>query len=289
MNRRHTRREFLCETAAIASAVAALRAVEGLSAETAPGELPKIKLGTLEVSRLILGSNPFFGFHHGNPQATANEMRAWYTRDRIMAVLDQAAEQGVTAIWTPCYEQWVETWNAYREKGGKLQLWIAQPDRLPMEREIAVAVDNGAAAVAIQGIRIDEQVRAGKWDVVTGWLESIQRHGLPAGMATHQAATHLEAEKRDIPADFFHQTLYRPDDYVPAGAAESLAVIDQLTKPVVVYKALAAGRQLPKDALPPLFKRLKAKDGICVGVFPRDRDEIADNVALTRQLTAAHG
>jgi hypothetical protein len=95
-----TRRDFLRETAAITCAVGTLRAAEGLAADTgAPargsGPLPKIKLGKLEVSRLILGSNPFFGFHHGNPHATAQQMREYYTDQRIMQVLDEAAQEEI--------------------------------------------------------------------------------------------------------------------------------------------------------------------------------------------------
>ncbi|MEK7675753.1 MAG: hypothetical protein AAB676_07970 [Verrucomicrobiota bacterium] len=280
-----TRREFLKETASLAMAAAALRATGGLVAGTPPGQLPRIKLGKLEVSRLILGSNPFFGFSHGNPQAKPDEMKTWYTPERVMAVLDQAADHGITAVWTPCYEQWVKVWNEYRKKDGKLKIWIAQPDRLPMEREIEIAVSNGAQAIAIQGCRIDDMVNEDKWEVVRGWLELIKSHRLPAGMATHGARTHLEAEKRGLPTDFYHQTLYRPDDYVREGLEESLATIEKLEKPVVAYKVLGAGRFLPKDTLPYIFKRLKPKDGLCVGVFPKNRDEIAENSSLTRQLT----
>ncbi len=280
-----TRREFLKDTAAVTSAVAALRAAEGLAADDAPGVLPKIKLGDLEVSRLILGSNPFFGYDHGNPQATADEMRKWYTPERIMGVLDQAAEHGITAVWTPCYENWVEIWNEYRKRGGKLKIWIAQPDRQPMEKDIEIAVKNGAKAVAIQGIQIDDKVRDGKWEVIRSWLNLIKSHGLPAGMATHKATTHLEAERRGMPTDFYHQTLYRPDNFVPEGLEESLATIERLSKPVVGYKALGAGRILPKETLPYIFKRLKPKDGICVGMFPKKRDEIAENSSWTCKLT----
>jgi len=250
-----------------------------------PNQLPKIKLGTLEVSRLILGSNPFFGFAHGNPQATPEEMKRWYTSQQVMKVLDQAAEHGITAVWTPCYDNWVEIWNEYQEKSGKLKIWIAQPDRLPMEREIEIAVKNGSKAIAIQGCRIDDMVGDGKWDVIRGWLELIKSHGLPAGMATHKATTHLEAEERGLPTDFYHQTLYRPDDYIKEGLEESLAVIEKLEKPVVGYKVLGAGRILPKDTLPYVFKRLKPKDGICLGMFPKKRDEIAENSSLTRRLS----
>ena len=285
-----SRRQFLGGALSLGAAAALVRSAGGSAADSGPSnELPKIRLGTLEVSRLILGSNPFFGFNHGNPRGTPEQMKQWYTKERVMAVLDQAAEHGITAVWTPCYENWVEIWNEYRGKGGKLKIWIGQPDRLPMEKEIEIAVKNGAKAVAIQGIRIDEKVSEGKWDVVRGWLELIKSHGLPAGMATHTATTHLEAEQRGLPVDFFHQTMYRPDDYVMEGLEESLATIEKLHKPVVAYKVLAAGRVAPGDALPYVFKRLKPKDGICLGVFPNKHDEIAEDSTLTRQLSRSAG
>ncbi|MBN2477411.1 MAG: twin-arginine translocation signal domain-containing protein [Pirellulales bacterium] len=283
-----TRRQFLKETAALAATGVAVRSAAGADAAESAGQMPMITLGNLKVSRVFLGSNPFFGYSHGNPQATDQQMRQWYTPQRIMGVLDEAAELGINAVWTPCYEEWIRVWNEYREKGGKLQAWIAQPDRRPMEKEIAIAVENGAAAVCIQGCNIDDEVGKGRWDVVRGWLELIKSHGLPAGMATHGANTHLEAEAKDMPADFYHQTMYRPDNYVKEGLEESLATIEKLAKPVVGYKVLGAGRIDPAETLPYVLKRLKRKDGICVGVFPKNNPhQIRQNAALTRQCTAA--
>lgn len=76
-----TRRQFLTSTVALAAGTAAMPtggfagAVEGAS-----GGMPMIELGDLKVSRVFLGSNPFFGFSHGNPQASGKEMREWYTK-----------------------------------------------------------------------------------------------------------------------------------------------------------------------------------------------------------------
>lgn len=282
-----TRRRFLRDTTILAAAAAAARAAGAPAAAKSAGSgMPTIRLGALEVSRVFLGSNPFFGFAHGNPQASAEEMREWYTPERIMAVLDEAAGLGMNAVWTPCYENWIELWKRYKDEGGKLTNWIGQPDRMPMEKEIEAAVKNGATAICIQGCRIDDQVGAGKWDVVRGWLELIKSHNLPAGMATHRADTHLTAEEKGLPADFYHQTMYRPDNYVPAGLEESLAAIEKITKPVIAYKVLGAGRIKPAATLPYVFGRLKPKDGICVGVFPRKNPhEITENARLTQKLT----
>lgn len=174
---------------------------------------------------MFLGSNPFFGYAHRNPQATGAEMRQWYTPERIMAVLDEAAELGINAVWTPCRADWIRLWNEYKDRGGKLEHWIAQPDRLPMNEEIKGAISNGSTAVCIQGIKVDNEIKAGRWDVVRGWLELIK----------------------------------------------------------------SAGRIAPADALPYVFRRLKQKNGICVGVFPKKNpNEIRENVILTKQCQLRH-
>ena len=203
-----------------------------------------------------------------------------------MEVMDAAADLGINAVWTPCDERWVRLWNEYKDKGGKLEHWIAQPDRLPMEKELRIAIDNGSTAICIQGCRIDDQVRERRWSVVHGWFELIKSHDLPAGIATHAAKTHLVAEEKEMPTDFYHQTMYRPDRYVKEGLEESLATIEQLDKPVIGYKVLGAGRIKPEETLPYVFTRLKSKDGLCIGVFPKkNRREIRENVALTRHCT----
>ncbi len=278
------RRGFL-RGAAVVAAARALRA----GGNPVPGALPSMRLGNLEVSRLILGSNPFFGFAHKKDD-TGNRMREFYTPERVMAVLDEAADNGITAVWTPCYDHWIRLWNEYRERGGKLKIWIGQPDP-KAEADMIPAIDacarNGGRAVAIQGERIDLQVRLGRWDVVRGWIEHIKSLGLPAGMATHQPTTHLLAEERGLPTDFYHQCVYQPENYSRECWELAMDTIAKLDKPVVAYKVLAAGRVEPSEAFPSLWRRLKPKDGLCVGVFPKDKPEqIAENAGIVRRLQA---
>lgn len=306
-----TRREFLRDTAILGIAAAAVRRAGGLAAAEAPpatgsgkgdpakqdsarpdpaaaGKMPTIRLGGLEVSRLLLGSNPFFGFAH-KPGDVGSKMKEFYTEERIMAVLDEAAEHGITAVWTPCYDHWIALWNRYRERGGKLKIWIGQPDPAPeqMKAAITACAKNGGKAVCIQGERIDAEMRAGRFDVVRGWLEHIKSLGLPAGMGAHRPETHLEAEEQGLPTDFYHQCVYQPENYGADLREKALATIAKLAKPVVAYKVLAAGRIAPAEAFPYVLERLRPKDGICVGVFPKDKpNEVAEDSGLMRKLSA---
>lgn len=286
MKQHPTRRDFLKEMAAITSAVGALRAAEGLAADTPPGKLPKIKLGKLEVSRLILGSNPFFGYHHGNPHATDKEMREYYTDDRVMQVMDEAAEQGITAVWSPPYDNWTRLWNNYRKRGGKLKIWIGQPDFGDMKENITKCAKNGAKAVCIQGAIAAEAIQEGKHDLVKQWLEQIKGFGLPAGLASHYPEALLKADQLGLPAQWYHLTIGVPDTFHQSDREKSLETIAKLDKPVVAFKVLGAGRFMPKDAFPYVLGKLRRKDGMCVGVFPaKDPDQLQENATFARKLT----
>src|SRR5512139_1198564 len=143
------RREFLKAGAVLAAggAAAARKPLSGGAPRTrAAAGLPAVRLGTLEVSRLILGSNPFWGYSHKSAQLD-EEMRRFHTDERIVQILDEAAECGVTALASPPEERWRRIWTGYVAGGGKLKHWISQCHGDPgqMLSEIDRSVAAGAA------------------------------------------------------------------------------------------------------------------------------------------------
>jgi len=244
--------------------------------------MPTILLGKVRVSRLILGSNPFFGFAHQGGDV-GKEMKAYFTDEQIMEVMNQAAASGVTAVAAPPYARWIALWEAYRARGGKLATWIAQPDGKPdaMVNDIDAAARGGAALIFIQGERVDEQFRNGTFATVRAWLDRIHGLGRPAGMGSHRPDVHLAAQAGGFGADFYFQCLYRPEQYSEDDRDRALDALEQLDKPVVAYKVLAAGRRDPADAIPFVLSRLKPKDGLCIGMYPKDDPEqIRQNAQL---------
>jgi hypothetical protein len=300
-----SRRQFLGQTlqlAATAAAAASLgltgRAAGAVLAAALPAtgpaggaarvaaQMPMIRIGKLDVSRVILGSNPFNGFAHGNPHASGRAMREYYTPQRIMQTLDEAAGFGINAVWAPPYPQWIRLWKQYTAGGGnKLRNWIGQPDLGGEEKMRAAITDcanNGATAICIQGAQIDIQFAHQKYDVVRGWLELIAQFKLPAGMASHLPETHLIAEQQKLPTDFYHQCLGVPDHYTAENRTRALATMRQIAKPVIAYKVLGAGRLDPEQAIPEVLRNIKPIDGMCVGVFPKDNPkQIEQDVHLT--------
>jgi hypothetical protein len=283
-----TRRRFLSETAWIGAAAAAMRVAGGAQAANAPPDkLPSIRLGKLEVSRLILGTNQFWGNAH-RPGAIGKQMKAYYTDERIVQVLDAVGEAGVTAVVAGPFPRWLELYPKYLKRGGKCRIWIAQPNWSPekMKDAITTCAQAGAKAAFIQGVRGDEQFAAGGFEVLRGWLEHIHSFQMPAGIASHRSDTHLEYERRKLPTDFYFQCFFRPEQYLPEHRAAAVAAVRKIDKPCVGYKILAAGRLPAKQAFAFAFQHLRAKDGVCVGIYPPENPHmIQEDAQLTRSLS----
>lgn len=289
------RRDFLKTGVAATLGGLALTAGPARASEargTAAAPLPTVRLGTLEVSRLILGSNPFWGYSHKSAQLD-EEMKRFHTDERIVRILDEAADCGLTAVASPPDERWRTLWTKYRAGGGRLKTWISQCHGNPeqMLSEIDRSVKAGAAAVFIQGARVEEQFGKGSFDVLRSWIERIREAGLPAGAAAHWPEVHPELERRGFPTDFYFQCMYnasKSNDYSPAEREKAAATIALLKKPVIAYKILAAGRLTPGEGFEFAFQRIRRKDGVCVGIYARNAiDQIRQNATYTEMLTGA--
>lgn len=289
------RRDFLKAGAALT--VGGLAAREGARGQAAPGlsagaptPLPTVKLGDLEVSRLILGSNPFWGYSHKSAQLD-EEMRKHHTDERIIEILEEAAECGLTAVASPPDERWRKLWTRYAAGGGRLKIWISQCHGAPeqMISEIDRSIAAGAKAVFIQGARVEEQFAKGRFDVLRAWIEHIKDARLPAGAAAHWPEIHPELQRQGFPVDFYYQCMYnasKTEDYTAAEREKAAATIAVLKKPVIAYKILGAGRLTASEGFEYAFSRIKRKDGVCVGIYAQKAiDQIRQNATYTEMFT----
>ena len=137
-----TRRSFLRSTVAFAAATGGACA-SGAEAndqgrEPAAGALrpafeiqvPKMKFFHAEISRVVLGANPFCGFSHFNNNL-ANCMREWYTPDRVCAVMHQATLFGINAFNYVHLGRGPQDWVRFLAEGGQ------------MHREFSVSLRKG--------------------------------------------------------------------------------------------------------------------------------------------------
>jgi hypothetical protein len=79
----------------------------------------------------------------------------------------------------------------------------------------------------------------------------------------------------------------KTNDYSPAERERATATIAGLSKPVIAYKILGAGRLTAGEGFEYAFNHIRRKDGVCVGIYARNAiDQIRQNATFTEMLTA---
>jgi hypothetical protein len=73
----------------------------------------------------------------------------------------------------------------------------------------------------------------------------------------------------------------RPEWFLAEDRETMAATINGLSKPVIHYKVMAAGRNDPKEAFAYVARHMRGDDGVCVGIFAKDMpDMLAEDVRL---------
>src|SRR5215471_3213594 len=126
--------------------------------------LPTVRFGGKEVSRLIIGGNPFSGFSHYSPEWD-NEMLDYFTTERIKATLFECERQGLTAMQSRGDRHIMRMIREYRNEGGRLG-WIAQiaSELSDLKANIRQIAASGAVATYHHGTRSDNLWHEGRID-----------------------------------------------------------------------------------------------------------------------------
>ena len=95
-----TRREFLKGATSVAAGMMAPSAVPYRGPEV-PALLPTVALGSHRVTRLIVGSNPVYGYSHFN-RLFDQHMLEWFTDERIVQLLLDCEKAGINT-WQASY------------------------------------------------------------------------------------------------------------------------------------------------------------------------------------------
>jgi hypothetical protein len=314
----NTRREFLQSSAALAVGVmggAALVAGPDASAQAqatgplAPHtevQIPKMKFGSVEISRLVLGVNPFYGFSHYNSNYSS-AMRDWYTQDKVVEVMHRANSFGINAFNYIHLGRAPQDLARFEAEGGKMHL-IVQVTAKDDAAEIVKSVK--PLALQRRGEEIDLAFRNGTMADEREWCKRARDMGVLVGVGTHKPEVIELVEEQGWDIDFYSGCVYNRtrtpeewrqvlngqlmemtgDIYMQSDPARMYAAIRKTRKQCFAFKILAAGRIADNgiaEAFRTAYASIKPNDGVYVGVFPRRKDEIKENAELVHSILTA--
>jgi len=255
--------------------------------------LPSVDLCGLNVTRLIIGANPFAGYSHQN-QKRDDEMLSFYTVDTIKETWKQAEQVGINTMITNNETPHVlQALKEYFSEGGSLQ-WIAQVNKREKEdmaQAVAEAVNTGCKAVYFHGALVDSAYEQKDENIIRKWYDIAHSHGIPAGVAGHSPEAHLWVNSLDI-VDF-HAVCFFNCGSLHDGKGEKFKLSDidlavkcirNIEKPCIAYKIMGAGRIDPQMALEYAFEKIKPTDMVNVGMYRGDNENIvAENADTVRK------
>ena len=314
----NTRREFLQSSAALAVGIvggASTLAAQPQAPSPAPApgafapdvaahvQIPKMKFGSAEISRLVLGVNPLFGFAHYNNNFSS-AMREWYTQDRVCEVLHRASSFGINAFNYVNMGRAPQDWARFQAEGGHMHLIIQVT---AMDDEAALVRDLKPLALQRRGEEVDVAFRNGTMAAEREWCKRARDLGVLVGVGTHKPEVIEMVEEQGWDIDFYSGCVYnrtRTEDewkkvlngelmempreiYVQSDPARMYKVIRQTPKICFAFKILAAGRiaeSCVAQAFRTAYASIKPHDGVYIGVFPRDKDEIRENAEIVHGI-----
>jgi hypothetical protein len=251
--------------------------------------LPRIRIGDHEVSRLIVGGNPFSGNSHQSGQLS-REMRDYYTNEKIKETLRECERCGINTIQARGDNHIMRMLNEYWNEGGRLQ-WIAQTasERASIPANIGQIASYGAIACYHHGSKTDRLFREGKLDSVKDVLAAMRDKGMAAGLGTHDPAIIRYAEDSNFGVDFYMMAFYnlskRGEVYLSEDKEAACKIIREVDKPFLAFKIMAAGRNDPHEAFRYAYENIKPTDAVVVGVFTKYQpNQVHEDADLAKQF-----
>jgi len=309
-----TRRDFLHQATGLAACLSAA----GVEAAEPPAKadppkaeprLPTIKLGKHEVTRLIIGGNPIYGYSHFN-KLLSQHMVEYHTPERVIDLLKRCEKAGLNCWQNSYAERTLQDLDRYREAGGTMHwLCLGKPDWDQHPEHIDDAVKHKPIGVAPHGALAERLHRQDKLDVLTDLLKRIRDKGVLVGLSAHNPALIELAEEKNWGVDYYMCCLYyltRPrqefqkllgkdlplgEIYLPTDPPRMFKVVQATRKPCLVFKVLAAGRRVGspaevRDCFATALAKIKPTDAMIVGMYQEFSDQVGANTATVRELCA---
>ncbi|HAX44492.1 MAG TPA: hypothetical protein PLF84_17790 [Bryobacteraceae bacterium] len=275
-----------------------------------PGQaplLPTVRFGGQDVTRLILGTNPMFGYSHVSMNLDL-AMREWMTHDRRVETVLRAERAGINTWQLHYHNDTMAMVDALREQGSKIRMFLLSDFELHKDFSLIPATaKRGFIGMAHHGNRTDEAFRERKMDRVREFVLRVRDTGVMAGVSAHNPEALDYIESAGWPVDYYMTCFYRVSRTVeetraalggeaPLGEAFLEGDPDRMTRfvrltkrPCLGFKVLGAGhrarrREHIETAFRYAFSRMKPSDAVIVGMFPRYRDEVGENVEVARAV-----
>lgn len=273
--------------------------------ETSEG-IPLVPFGKYKITRLIVGSNPIYGYSHFN-ELFSKHMRDYHTPDRTMQLLHYCVKMGINTFQSNASDRSKSDVRRFREEDGRLH-WIClgRPTWTDEPEKIVEAARLQPIAMSHHGWAVEQARRKGDFTPVKDTLRRIRDTGVMTGFSVHDPDVLRRSEDEGWDVDFYITSMYhmfRPESevkqvlgdvplgevYLRSDPPRMCEVVRQTRKPCLAIKVLAAGRLTDSESQKQTAFRFalnntKPTDAIIIGMYQRFADQVAESIGFVRSV-----
>ncbi len=234
--------------------------------------LPRIRMGRHEISRLVIGANPFYGYSHFN-RILNRCMAEWSSSDNVAQTLRRCQECGIDTWQFSHNERSIADIKRHRAEGGKLQFFLTTSGEMLKSADLTKELAKlGPLGIIHQGVSTDNLWATGEKNKIRDYLKLVRDQGLLAAVATHNPIILESIEEMNWETDFFMGSFYKynrtpaelketlggrltvGETYVADDPIRMCRALRQSKKPCLGFKILAAGRIDSPDGIDAAFR-----------------------------------
>ncbi|MFH1824621.1 MAG: hypothetical protein ABH873_05275 [Candidatus Firestonebacteria bacterium] len=170
--------------------------------------IPRIKIGKHEISRLIIGGNPITGFSHRSNKLDW-EMRKYYTMSNVQKLLKECQKNGINTVQFRGDRFYMRAILEHRESGGNIQ-WICQTasEMKDIKANIKEIIKYKPIAIYHHGTAVDNKYREGKINEVRDIVKFIKDNNMLAGICSRIPEVIEYVEEKGWETDFYMCCFY---------------------------------------------------------------------------------
>ncbi len=272
--------------------------------------LPKISFCDHQVSKLVIGDNPIYGYSHFN-RLLSQHQQEYHTPERVVATLKRAEEAGLNAWQNSMTDRSLSDLQRYRDEGGTMHWFCLSPGGLWYDEPDAVfeAAKHNPFGMAPHGGGVGHRcLREDRLDHLQDILKRIRDTGVLVGLSVHDPRLLHIAEDEAWDIDYYMTGLYNlhggadkfrekfgygalGEVYAREDRDEMCKAIQRTDKPCLVFKVLAAGRtigspQQIREEIKFALEHIKLIDPLLLGMYQQFGDQIGENSQLITELCA---
>jgi len=254
--------------------------------------MKKIVIGNQSFSKVLCGTNPFYGHSHFSVARNA-EYLARFDDQGIERTIRECIRRGVNTVESSANRRIVSILSTLRD-GSPQPIHLVGTTRIDEtsdmkshQQKLSFLIENRAAICVVHSQYVDRSREAGSIEGLAPLIEKIHEAGLLAGVSTHRVRTIelCETQRYGIDTYMFPLNMsgfayhgYDGNESVQ----ERVDVVRGVSKPFILIKALGAGRIPPKEGLQFLAENAKPNDLISLGLA--SEQEIDESLGLIEAM-----